>query len=248
MRKFVRFLISIILFSGAALPLAAAQAKFNDFAANINKDNLEYFAKDLSGLLSAGTFTTGRILGWGGFMLSGRAALMPKPSPKNTAFGPADGSQYKIYPWIQGEIGLPFRLDGYIRASSYDGLTVAGGGLKWGIIPPKEVLYTFQPTVVVLAESGVHKDFSLTHYSADLVLSFKLPYVVPYVGGGVDYIKFTVQGADNDATLIGTVAYATTPRGTAGFNFKLPAYVDLSLAANYASYGLGAEASLGVRF
>jgi hypothetical protein len=247
MKKSARLLILTILFSGAALPLAAAQAKFDDFAAHASKDNIEYFAKDLSGLLGAGTFTTGRILGWGGFMLSGRAAVMPKPGKKNTAFGPADGNQYKIYPWIQGEIGLPFRLDGYIRASSYDGLTVAGGGLKWGIIPPKEILYTFQPMVVVLAESGVHKNFSLTHYSADLVLSFKLPYVVPYIGGGVDYAKLTVQGAD-DADLIGVSVYATTPRASAGFNFKLPAYVDLSLAANYASYGFGGEASLGVRF
>ncbi|MDR0734366.1 MAG: hypothetical protein LBG16_01390 [Elusimicrobiota bacterium] len=245
MKKFI--LLLIILFFGATLPSAAAQAKFDDFAANASKDNLEYFVEDLSGLLGAGAFTTGRILGWGGFMLSARAAVMPKPNKNNTAFGPAEGSQYKLYPWIQGEIGLPFRLDGYIRASSYDGLTVAGGGLKWGIIPPKEVLYTFQPMVVVLAESGVHKNFSLTHYSANFVLSFKLPYVVPYIGGGVDYSKLTVQNAD-DISLIGATAYSTTPRGTAGLNFKLPAYVDLSLAANYASYGVGAEASLGVRF
>ena len=247
MKKSFLILLLVFLFSGAASYSAAAQAKFDDFAANVNNDNLKYFAKDLSGLLGAGAFTTGRILGWGGFMLSGRAALMPKPNKKNTAFGPADGSQYKIYPWIQGEIGLPFRLDGYIRASSYDGLTVAGGGLKWGIIPPKEVLYAFQPMVVVLAESGVHKNFSLTHYSADLVLSFRLPYVVPYIGGGVDYSRLTVQGA-HDAALIGASVNTTTPRAAAGFNFKLPAYADLSLAANYASYGLGVEASLGVRF
>ena len=48
--------------------------------------------------------------------------------------------------------------------------------------------------------------------------------------------------------LAGTHEYAATARATAGFNFKLPAYLDLSLAANYAYYGLGAEASLSLRF
>jgi hypothetical protein len=124
---------------------------------------------------------------------------------------------------------------------------VAGGGLKWGIVRPMEILYTFQPMIVVLAESGVHKDFSLTHYSADFVLSFKLPYIVPYIGGGIDYSKFTVQNAA-DSSMIGQIAYSATPRGTAGINIKLPYYMDLSMAANYASYGVGAEASLGVRF
>ena len=42
--------------------------------------------------------------------------------------------------------------------------------------------------------------------------------------------------------------HAATARATAGFNFKLPSYMDLSLAANYAYYGLGAEASLSLRF
>ena len=46
----------------------------------------------------------------------------------------------------------------------------------------------------------------------------------------------------------GTNDYAATARGTLGFNFKLPSDMDLSLAAHYAHYGLGGEASLTVRF
>jgi hypothetical protein len=244
MKKILFFLTVFLLFSH---PTVAAELRFDDFAANASKENLEPFAKDLNGLLGAGTYSTGRILGWGGFQLSGRAVFMPKVNKENTALGPKESGGSKIYPWIQGEIGLPFRLDGFIRASSYDGLTVAGGGLKWGITRPTEILYTFQPMVVILAESGVHKNFSLTHYSANMVVSWKLPFVVPYIGGGIDYGKLTVQSAD-DASLAGRVVYTATPRGTFGFNFKLPYYMDLSLAANYVSYGVGGEASFGVRF
>ena len=241
MKKFILLTLFALAFCPA---YAASDYSFDNFHANVNMDNLEPFAKDLNGLLGAGKFTTGRILGWGGFMLSGRVAVMPKMSEQNTALG--EGS-FKVYPWIQGEIGLPFRLDGYIRASSWDGFTVAGGGIKWGIIRPTEILYTFQPMVIVAADSGVHKDFSLTHYSADLVVSWRLPYVIPYAGGGIDYTRLTVQNAA-DAAMIGQAVYATTPRGTLGLNFKLPAYIDLSLAAHYANYGVGGEASLGVRF
>ena len=235
----------LFLALASVLPLEASDYKFDNFSANITADNLEAFTKDMGGLLGSGTYSTGRILGRGGFLLSARAAVMPEPSEENTALGPDPEVMYM--PWIQGEIGLPFRLDGFIRATSWDGLTLAGGGLKWGITRPVDTLYSFQTMITVMAQSGVHKDFSLTHYNANLVISFKMPVVTPYIGGGVDYTKLTVEGADN-AALIGMREYATTPRASAGLNFKLPAYIDLSVAANYANYGFGGEASLGVRF
>lgn len=235
----------LCLFFAAVLPLKASDYKFDNFSANVTAENLEAFTKDMGGLLGSGTYSTGRILGWGGFLLSARAAVMPEPSEENTALGPDPEVMYM--PWIQGEIGLPFRLDGFIRATSWDGLTLAGGGLKWGITRPVDTLYSFQTMITVMAQSGVHKDFSLTHYNANLVISFKMPVVTPYIGGGVDYTKLTVEGADN-AALIGMREYTTTPRASAGLNFKLPAYIDLSVAANYANYGFGGEASLGVRF
>lgn len=243
MKKFT-FIFAFII---AACALNATEYNWDSFYNNVSRENLPYFTKDIGGLLGSGAATTGRILGWGGFQLSARAAVMPKPSDKNTALGNTDDSKAIVMPWIQGEIGLPFRLDGFIRASSWDGLTIAGGGLKWGIVRPTDSLYSIQPMIVVMAQSGVHKDFSLTEYSADLVLALKLPYVTPYIGGGVDHTKVTVQSAA-DSSLVGVKETATTARGTAGLNFKLPAYMDLSLAANYASYGVGAEASFGVRF
>ena len=102
--------------------------------------------------------------------------------------------------------------------------------------------------LVVSAHSASARDFSAAHYNASLVLSMKFKYFVPYIGGGVDYTTLNILQADNFVALEGEREYATTARATVGFNFKLPSYLDLSLAANYASYGVGAEASLSFRF
>ena len=142
---------------------------------------------------------------------------------------------------------MPFRIDGFIRASSYQGLTIAGGGLRWGVTRPSEVLGSFQPMLVVAAHSASARDFSATHYNASLVLSMKFKYFVPYIGGGVDYTTLNINQAVLAPELAGTREHAATARATAGVNFKMPSYMDLSLAANYAYYGLGAEASLSLR-
>ena len=71
---------------------------------------------------------------------------------------------------------------------------------------------------------------------------------MPYIGGGVDYTTLNINQASLAPSLVGEREHAATARATAGFNFKLPSYMDLSLAANYAYYGLGAEASLSLRF
>ncbi len=241
MKKIILFLSLI----SCAFTLNARELNFDDFSTYATAQNVRHFAKDVSGLIGSSGYTTGRILGWGGFQLSAHNVYMFRPNKKDTAFGRDDAG--KFMPLIQGEIGLPFRLDGFIRATSWDGLTIAGGGIKWGIIKPTEILYSFQPMLVIMAQNGVHRDFSITQYSASLALSFKTPYVVPYIGGGVDYSKLTVESAD-DASLIGRREFVTTPKAVIGLNFKLPSYLDFSVAANYAYYGLGAEASLGVRF
>lgn len=241
MKKLILF--PIFIFS--VFNLNAKELRFDDFSTYATAQNIRYFAKDISGLLGSSSYTTGRILGWGGFQLSAHTVYMPRPNKNDTAFGTDKAG--KFMPLIQGEIGLPFRLDGFIRATSWDGFTIAGGGLKWGITKPTDILYTFQPMIVVMAQNGVHRDFSITQYSASLAISFKTPYVVPYIGGGVDYARFTVESA-SDPSLIGRREFVTTAKAVAGLNFKLPSYLDLSIAANYAHYGLGAEASLGVRF
>jgi len=244
--KFIRkFLLLILLFA----PAAVMAGSFDGFYSNVTAENLPYFTKDLAGMLGSSSYSTGRILGWGGFQLAGHAILVPTLNKNNTALGPRKDNKNIFIPCIQGEIGLPFRLDGFIRAIAYDGLTLAGGGLKWGITRPRDEDYTFQTMLVAFAQAGVYKDFSLTHYSGHLVVAFKTPYVTPYLGAGVNYMVMTVETPpSSDPSLAGKKTYTTTPHGTLGLNIKLPMYMDMSLAANFASYGVGYEANFGVRF
>ena len=243
--------ILLALFS-LCLPVQARNI-WDDFATHVTTDNVRSFAKDLGGLMGSGTYTTGRVLGWGGFQIGPRATMIFKMSKgKNESTHTALGEREEVgevyYPWLQADIGMPFRLDGFIRASSYQGMTIAGGGLRWGITRPNEMLGSFQPMLVLSAHSASARDFSATHYNASLVMSMKFKYFVPYIGGGVDYTNLHINQSVMVPQLAGETEYAATARATAGLNFKLPSYLDLSLAANYAHYGLGAEASISLRF
>jgi len=254
----IKKLVTVLVFCTLAAGSSAAR-QWDDFGTNVTTENVRAFTKDLGGLIGSGTYTTGRILGWGGFQIGPRAGMIFKMSRghgttpaqrDHTALGDRNEVGSIFSPWLQADIGMPFRLDGFIRASSYDGLTIAGGGLRWGVTRPSEVLGAFQPMLVLAAHSASAQDFSATHYNASLVLSMKFKYFVPYIGGGVDYTTVNIgNGVDvQGAALRGTRERAATARATAGFNFKLPSYLDLSLAANYAHYGMGAEASLSLRF
>ena len=241
---------------GCALNVSAKNI-WDDFGDHVTTQNVRAFTKDLGGLIGSGTYTTGRVLGWGGFQIGPRASMIFKMSEaqgdtyearQQTALGEREDVGTVWYPWLQADIGMPFRVDGFIRASSYQGMTIAGGGLRWGITRPNEMLGSFQPMLVISGHSASARDFSATHYNASLVLSMKFKYFVPYIGGGVDYTTLHINRADRDLSLEGSNEYAATARATAGLNFKLPAYLDLSIAANYANYGLGAEGSLSWRF
>lgn len=247
------FVLLVVLGSACS---AGANNLWDDFSENVTPRNIRAFTKDLGGLIGSGTYTTGRVLGWGGFQIGPRGSMIFKMSKgsgdsaaekNHTALGERDKVGAVFYPWLQADIGLPFRIDGFIRASSYQGMTIAGGGLRWGITQPNEMLGSLQPMLVVAAHSASARDFSASHYNASLVLSMKIKYFVPYIGGGVDYTALHINSVAA-SVLSGTNEYAATARGTVGMNFKLPSYLDLSLAANYAHYGLGAEASLSVRF
>lgn len=253
LQKTVLLLVALL----ACSVTVSARNTWDDFSANVTPQNVRAFTKDLGGLIGSGTYTTGRILGWGGFQIGPRASMVFKMSEasgasyddrQKTALGDREEVGSVVYPWLQADIGMPFRIDGFIRASSYEGLTIAGGGLRWGITRPSEMLGSFQPMLVVSAHSASARDFSAAHYNASLVLSMKFKYFVPYIGGGVDYTTLNILQADNFVDMEGEREYATTARATVGFNFKLPSYLDLSLAANYAYYGIGAEASLSFRF
>ncbi|MGB2579244.1 hypothetical protein AAIR98_001163 [Elusimicrobium simillimum] len=243
--KRILLILTLVCLSSAAF---AAKGSYKDFSDYVTKDNLKHFAKDMGGLMGANTFTTGRVLGWGGFQVGPRASAWFEPNEKNTALGDPEDVGVKVMPWIQADIGFPWRIDGFIRASSYDGLTVAGGGFRWGIFRPVQNEWSFQTMIVLGADAGVADSFSMSHYHASLVLSMTMKHFTPYISAGVDHTNVKIQDSTLPADLNGTNERVTTPRYTAGLNFKLPFYLDLSLAGNWAYYGPGAEASFTLRF
>ena len=56
---------------------------WNDFSANVTEQNVRAFTKDLGGLIGSGTYTTGRVLGWGGFQIGPRGSMIFKMSKAN---------------------------------------------------------------------------------------------------------------------------------------------------------------------
>ena len=60
-----KILLAFMAVAVLGLPVQARNI-WDDFAANVSQDNVRAFTKDLGGLMGSGTYTTGRVLGWGG--------------------------------------------------------------------------------------------------------------------------------------------------------------------------------------
>ncbi len=241
MKKIV-IILAIILVLPTNLVFAD---KYKQFYNNASAANLKPFTKDMSALLNSGIFTTGRILGWGGYRFGVRTSYMHEPSDENTAMGTGKDSLY--VPWIQADIGLPLRIDGFIRTSNYHKYAITGGGFRWGVFRPSDKPGSFQMLVSIAGHNSVNDYFSLTTYNASLVGSFKFTGFNPYAGVGIDYGKLHVRNVA-DSTLVGVTEEAGTPHYTLGANFLLWKFFELAVAANHANYGIGGEASLAFRF
>ena len=85
-------------------------------------------------------------------------------------------------PWAQAEVGMPFKISGFIRGISYQGLTIAGGGLRYGLYAASDKPWAPQVLVSAVAHSVVHSDFSASHAGASLVCSAGTPFFAPYAG------------------------------------------------------------------
>src|SRR5262249_54477534 len=135
------------------------------------------------------------------------------------------------FPFFQAEIGLPLKFDGFIRGFTYEGLTMTGGGLRYGIFTVTDMPGAPQALLALDGESFVHTAFSGSHFGASVVLSATYPYVKPYIGGGVDRTRLLVQQS-NDPTFINQVTVAYGNSFSAGvsvtplpFSFVNAAYV-----------------------
>ncbi|MCM2267596.1 MAG: hypothetical protein NDI60_07470 [Elusimicrobiales bacterium] len=195
---------------------AASAAEYDGFSA-VTAAALKPFARDLGGLLGSGSNQTARPLGFSGFDVGVRAAAQLKPShgnnvlKKNSLFGLG---------LVQAEIGMPYRVDGFVRGGAYEGLAVAGGGLRYGLWNVSDEKYHINAMLTAMGNMAAHRYFYAVHFNTSLVCSLNVPVVSPYIGAGMDFTRLEAQ-AIGDPALSGKRVSVAEPRFTAGLRAKL---------------------------
>ncbi len=243
MKRFA--LAAAVLFSSALAHAGADQ--YGGFARYADEGSLKPFARDLGGILGSATFQSGRSLGLTGFDVGFRFGGQFYPSKGN---GILRNNGVRVFglPWVQAEVGMPFKLSGFIRGVSYQGLTIAGGGVRYGLYAASDKSWAPQFLVSVVGHSVVHSEFSASHFGANVVCSIGTPFFAPYAGVGLDRMRLVVRQSTLDPTLNGRVVNTLESRFTFGMRITPYQFTYLSLAATVAHGQPGAEAGLGVRF
>ncbi len=246
MRK--KIILGLFIAAAAIGPASADSGIYADFPQATASD-LRPFARDLGGLLGSGTNQTARVLGFGGFDISGRAVYQFEPSSRN---GILKKNKPFGFGWVQAEIGMPFRLDGFIKAGSFANMALAGGGLKYGLTQPQRKI---QVMLVATGDMASHRFFYATHFASNLVISLNTPKSVfsPYCGAGMDYTSLTAQyivdpgSSSGLSSLSGHRVSVLEPRYTAGLKATFLTYGYISAGYTY-THGRGLiTTGLGLR-
>ena len=217
-------------------------AEYDGFQA-IDAAAIKPFARDIGGLLGSGSNQTARSLGFSGFDIGLRAAAQLKPAHNNTAL--KKNSVFGLG-LVQAEIGMPYRIDGFVRGGDSEGLAVAGAGLRYGLWNISDDKYKINAMLVFMANVAVHRYFYVRHFNSSLVCSINVPGVSPYLGVGFDSTTLEAQ-AGAGTVPAGTEVSVLEPRFTAGLRAK----INLGYIAGGATYThdrLVFSASTGVRF
>jgi hypothetical protein len=241
---------TLLLAAQVALPSAAFAAgadQYGGFEQFADAGSLKPFTRDLGGVLGAASFHGGRPLGFSGFDVGARFGGQFYPSKGNNILR-NNGVRLFGLPWVQAEIGLPFKLDGFIRGVSWQGLTIAGGGLRWGLYSVSDKPWSPHLLLSGVGHSVVHQHFSASHFGGNLVLSSGNAVFMPYIAAGVDKTRLVVRNSTADPAVIGRVTSTTEGRYTAGFRVKPYQFTYITLAYFLAHGQSGAEGGLGLRF
>jgi len=217
-------------------------ANYSNFK-QINLLNLKPFTSDIGGLLGGGINYSARSLGFSGFDISFRSSYQLKPSKKNTilpserAFG---------FNYIQIELGMPYRLDGFIRAGGGDEIIVVGGGIKYGLWKVMDELYRVHGILVINSHMANYKDFYAIQYGAQTVFSMNCGNIRPYAAIGFDNTRLVVQNA-SDTSMIDKEEKVLKDRYTFGFRWKIK-WFNIAAAYNILHGRNGIEGAIGLRF
>ncbi|HAM36265.1 MAG TPA: hypothetical protein DEB40_09520 [Elusimicrobia bacterium] len=239
-----RIFLCLLALLAAAPARADVYGGFEEFA---DSGALRPFSRDLGGVLGSATYHSGRSLGFSGFDIGARVGAQLSPDKDDRILRNKGVRSFGL-PWIQAEIGLPYRFDGFIRGISYEGLTIAGGGLRYGLLKSSDKAWAPQLLVSAVAHSVVHQHFSASHLGGNLVFSMGTPKFNPYLGAGLDRTNLVVRSSRLDPAINGATVTTAESRFTAGMRLRLWTFGYLNAAYNVVHGTSGAEAGLGVRF
>lgn len=223
-----------------AAPAAFATGAYNGFI-DLDRGGLKPFAADLGGLLGSGLNQTARPLGFSGFDIGFRAVSQVRPSLGNTAL---PRNRPFSLGFFQAELGMPYRIDGFVRAGSYEGIAVSGGGLRYGLWNVSDQKNYVNAMLVVAGNLATHKYFHAVHFNTSVVCSVNRPVFSPYVGLGFDS---TMLQAKTYTGTLGEKARAFEMRYSAGVRAKLKLFY-LAAGATYTHDRFLLNASTGMRF
>lgn len=234
----------------AVLVLLATSAHadpFADFQSKIQTDYVKPFALDLGGVLGGASAHTGRTLGMPGFWVGAVASVQTRPDRDDRVLRDAGVKAFGV-PMIEAGVGLPFKIDVIVHGVSGGGVSIYGGGLRYGLYRT-DLVDTFLPNVSISAfgDKVNHRYFSASHGDVNAVATWNLPIVKPYFLAGFDVTEVKV-GAATTAGVTGAKATARGTRFSAGVDLHpLPL---ISLRGAYTiRHGIpGFDLGLGVQF
>ncbi|OGR87792.1 MAG: hypothetical protein A3J74_02030 [Elusimicrobia bacterium RIFCSPHIGHO2_02_FULL_57_9] len=236
-----------LLFALVSSTVPAFADQYGAFEQYADGSSIKPFTRDLGGVLGSATFHSARSLGFSGFDIGLRGGMQFSPDRDNLILRNRGVKVFGL-PWMQAEIGLPFKFDGFIRGISYQGLTIAGGGLRYGLRKLSDTPWSPQMLFSAVGHSVVHQHFSASQAGGSLVVSAGIPVFTPYAGGGFDRTRLVVRSSTLDPNFNGSVVTTIQSRYTAGMQFRPWTFFYIHLAYVLLHGQSGSEAGMGLRF
>lgn len=243
------FIISAAVAALLAGRAASASDQYGGFQQFADAGSMKPFARDLGGVLGSATFHAARSLGVTGWDVGPAGGMMFHPEANDRILRNNSVHAFGL-PWVQASVGMPFKIDGFVRGISYQGLTIAGGGLRYGLLKVSDAPWTPQLLISGVGHSVVHQYFSASHFGASLVGSMAMgtPALTPYIGAGFDRTRVVARSSSIDPSIVGQAFTTLESRFTAGMNFRPWPFFYINLAGIYAHGQPGAEGGTGLRF
>jgi len=219
---------------------------FADFKTYVNTALLKPFTKDIGGLIGGADFNSGRTLSFPGFDIGLATVVQFKPDSDNLVLKNAGVDAFGL-PTVQVSAAIPtLGVDVAVRGLSVSGLSIVGGGLKYGVY--KSGIAKFIPDVTVSAfyDTIKYDYFKGNHYSFNVAASFDIPVIKPFVGLGYDKTKLEIKNIST--TLNGIEAKTGETRMTVGAKMTPFPFTYVYGAYSMLHGNSGAQFGLGVKF